>query len=123
MLQKNLYRVVNLKSNQLGQQIGNDFTLEYYILESDVNIPEEKMTTQVYGVEITKIFCNEDGKFKKETSTINDVCCSENKIKLIIDLLARNTVTPIALYDLIEDILEGENIYIKQITKEYSISA
>ena len=77
---------------------GNEKTLElnYYILEN-----ENVLNNRVYGIEIEKKIGN--GHY--ERFLINDLYPNIQDVKNTVDKLAQNTVTPVALPFIIEDIL------------------
>ncbi len=85
-----------------------DCYLEYYLIKNSVlNLPS-KIHLFTYGVEVIKRSCD-DGEVL-ETKLISDVCCSVMRMNNMISVLARNTVTPMCLHDVIEDFLVGEEI-------------
>lgn len=71
--------------------------IDYYILEEE----EEKN----YGLKVIKKEYSETGKtIHEEAYTANEVSDSEEQANKIIELLARNKVTPIAVGNVLEDI-------------------
>lgn len=112
-MKKNLYRItkITLPQNEFKNS-KISFTLEYFILEKEVVIPNENISTVIYGVEIIKIYFSDYGKLIKESEKVEDVCCSEKKIKEIVDVLCHNSVTPMCLLEVLEDMTQSENIYI-----------
>jgi len=71
--------------------------IDYYILEEE----EEKN----YGLKVIKKEYSGTGKtIHEEAYTANEVSDSEEKANKIIELLARNKVTPIAVENVLEDI-------------------
>ncbi|MBE7042408.1 MAG: hypothetical protein E7399_02820 [Ruminococcaceae bacterium] len=80
-----------------------DCCLEYYLIKNSVlNLPP-RIHLFTYGVEIIKRSC--DNGEVLETKMISDVCCSVIRMNNMISVLARNTVTPMSLHDVIEDFL------------------
>ncbi len=78
----------------------NGMRLEYYIVENDIE-PSGKS----YGIEIIKKeYTNNDGTYM-ENIAINDICCSEKNVKIIINKLVDYRVTPITVTDVIEDMV------------------
>ena len=70
-----------------------DFVLEYYITEYDGKC----------GIEVVKKF-DKNGMHCTESNMCEKIYWSKEGILKIAALLARNTVTPISLCDVIEDI-------------------
>jgi len=86
------------------------FYLDYYILSSQIDVPNMSFSTMIYGVEIEKKY-EEDGIEKiLELATINDIYSSIEKTEQLIKKLAENLVTPATLQYIINDILD-ENGY------------
>ena len=73
-------------------------SLQYYILEEDVEISGSKYVE--YGVEIEK-----KDHFRIEKSQIKDITTDQTRIDSIVKSLMANSVTPIHLHDVIEDML------------------
>ncbi len=71
-------------------------SLQYYILKGW--IPEENRI--MYGIEIEM-----QGAGQKESSYYLDVTSIENRAMEILALLAKYTVTPVTLRDVLEDLL------------------
>lgn len=68
--------------------------LEYYILEDDDN----------YGLQVIKTEYFENKSSIEENSLFN-VTDNKNQIEYILNLLKNNSVTPIAINDILSDIL------------------
>ncbi len=79
--------------------------LEYYLIKHSVLDISPRLHLYTYGVEIVKRSCG-DGEIM-ETRLISDICCSVMKMNDMISLLARNTVTPMCLHDVIEDFINN----------------
>lgn len=88
-----------------------DCYLEYYLItQSVLNLPP-RIHLFTYGVEVIKRSC--DGGEILETKLISDVCCSVVRMNDMISVLARNTVTPMCLHDVIEDFLIEDEMLTK----------
>ncbi len=86
------------------------FYLDYYIIKSEIKIPNSQIKATVYGIEIEKKY-EENGRVKLlEQANINDIFVSKEHTKKFIDRLARNQVTPSSLKYIIDDLLD-ENGY------------
>ena len=85
-----------------GGETGNGYPMElqYYLLESEITIEGELRGTKTYGVGIIKKMQQECS----EARVVEDFSCSLARTKEILNLLVRNSVTPISLYDVLEDI-------------------
>ncbi len=80
---------------------GNRIELEYYLLTSEMDDCEKEAMITTYGVEIVK---KVDGK-SSETKRFKNVHTDKEKMVSIIGMLAENTVTPVSLQDILEDLL------------------
>ncbi|MCX7749761.1 MAG: DUF6514 family protein [Clostridia bacterium] len=75
--------------------------LEYYMVESKNDEDEELRGRRLYGVEIVKKI----GTHSIEKELVRNLSCCEDSAREIIDKLAKNTVTPVGLPFVIEDLL------------------
>jgi len=80
----------------------NPIILEYYILESEVGSRDDLAGRKVYGIGISKTIDNKH----YEENVVYNFSCNFDKTKDIINMLARNTVTPVELKAVLENILE-----------------
>ena len=86
------------------------FYLDYYILSSEISVPNTSFSAIIYGVEIEKKY-EEDGNEKiLELATVNDIYSSKEKTEKLVKKLAENLIMPSTLQYIINDIL-GENGY------------
>jgi len=86
------------------------FYLDYYILKSEIHIPNSDIRAVVYGIEIEKKY-EEDGTEKiLEQANINDIFVSEEHTKKFIGMLAGKQITPSGLKYVINELLD-ENGY------------
>ena len=99
-LEKELCETVKVELPQ------GDCYLEYYLIKHSVLDLSPRLNLFTYGVEVVKRSCD-DGEVL-ETKLISDVCCSVMRMNDMISVLARNTVTPVGLHDVLEDLLEGD---------------
>lgn len=100
MINRYLQKKVELESvdNVIGFK--GAIELEYYLIESEIKDHDELSGKKAFGVEIVRKIENE-----VETKTINNLyCCKESTINLL-NTLAKNTVTPIGLPFIIDDII------------------
>lgn len=75
--------------------------LEYYLVESDISAPEVSDGKKVYGIGIIKK-TNEECS---ESSLIADFSCCISRTKEVLGKLVSNSVTPVALNYILEDIV------------------
>ncbi len=85
------------------EQDTKKFFLDYYILRKEVKV--EGVTASRYGLEIYKRARRKDGTPYVEYRKIFDVYETELEAEEVLLLMSRNTVTPIAMKDILEDIL------------------
>ncbi len=79
------------------------FVLEYYTLERETNC--EGFTANTYGIEVLKRSNPTPKTLKVEYRKIFDIFCTEAEAIEAICVLARNTVTPISVCDIIEQFI------------------
>ena len=86
------------------------FYLDYYIIKSEIKIPNSAIKATVYGVEIEKKY-EEDGIVKLlEQAYINDIFTTREHTGKFIKRLAAKSVTPSSLKYVIDELLD-ENGY------------
>jgi hypothetical protein len=75
--------------------------LEYYLLESDAKYTDEFNYEKMYGIQITK----KDKSGITENEFITDIYNDRSKAEVLLDRLVRNTVTPMELRFILDDIV------------------
>ncbi len=80
---------------------GSRIQLEYYLLTSETDEYGNDPALMTYGIEIVK---RVEG-VPSETMVFEDIHPDKEKIRSIICLLADNTVTPVSLPEILEDII------------------
>jgi len=80
--------------------IKNKIELEYYSIKK-----EDKLEKNTYGIEVIKKEYKES-KVDIEKDTIDNVCRDVNQVNKIMDILKRNTVTPVGLHVVVEELLK-----------------
>lgn len=84
----------------------NKIKLEYYATERPICVKEEKAIA--YGISIIKKeYCK--NSIKCERNSVEKISTNKRKIKDIIKILKDYAVTPIALEDVLEDLLKQES--------------
>ena len=84
------------------------FQLEYCVIAKDAYV--EGMTTETYGIEILKKEKTKSGTLKVEYRKVFDVFCTQAEAVNCAYLLARNTVTPVSLRDILEQMIGTDSI-------------
>lgn len=79
--------------------IKHPIKLEYYKTSGDENVQKR------FGIEVVKTEYI-DGNVKIETKEIEDITDNEQKENEILTLLKRNEVTPVAVQDVIDDLVK-----------------
>jgi hypothetical protein len=83
---------------------GEAIQLEYFLLETDLE--SDRDLTKSYGIEIVKK-CNQCGQtISTETDIIHCLSTEKEQAQEIINKLIANTVTPVSMIYVIEDLLE-----------------
>jgi hypothetical protein len=77
--------------------------IEYYKMINEDEILKQE--SEVYGIKIIKTEYRNTG-LKTDEKLVKHVTNDEKKINKILDLLKDNTVTPISVEDIIDDLLK-----------------
>ncbi|MBE7034970.1 MAG: hypothetical protein E7402_02455 [Ruminococcaceae bacterium] len=96
---RQLWTTVNVQQTDNGER----FALDYYVLAKEVGIEGQRALR--YGVEIYKRGTRPDGTPYAAYRKIFDVFSTEQEAREVLSLMARNTVTPITMQDILEDML------------------
>lgn len=83
------------------KQIIEDMELDYYIIADDIS--KEYCNLETYGVRIIKTVCSEGGGKSIESNQINNIFYRKCDIESFMELIVRNSVTPMSLKDVVED--------------------
>lgn len=86
-----------------NEEEGQCFDLDYFILSKEKTIEGEAALR--FGVEIYKRARRRDGRAYIEYRKLFDLFGTEGEAREFLYLLARNSVTPIAMKDIAEDVL------------------
>ena len=103
---------VNIEENER-----RSFVLEYFVLEKETCVESRPYNT--YGIEVLKQERTEAGTMRVEYRKIFDVFCTEQEARSACHLLADNTVTPVSVHDVIEQLIGTDEIE----CEEYEIMA
>ena len=101
MINKFLERRIKIIPDEGDQGLNKPMELEYYLIESEAYEIDDFRIEKVYGVEIVK----KDGESQLESNFVRDLSSSRDGVRSILDLLIKNTVTPVGLPFIIEDLL------------------
>lgn len=84
----------------------NEFSVNCILFEEDIEerISEEK---DIYGIELQKISAN-NVLMEKETAT--GITAKYDFAKYIFDVILKNKVTPVCLYDVIDELISQSEI-------------
>ena len=101
-----------------GEEATKNFFLDYYILEKKMKIENQEVTR--FGIEIYKRARRSDGTPYVEYRKIFDVFGTAAEAMEMLDLMARNTVTPISMLEVLEDLLgvrefAGEALFVEAV--------
>lgn len=95
MEKRNLINSVDVTTDELYGHEEQGFNLEYYMVETN----DTQDNDFIYGVEIRKV---KNGRVQEVVSEYQ-ICRTYDRAKRFIDVLAKNTVTPSGLVDIIKD--------------------
>lgn len=88
-----------MNKQQVGAEIiVEDFRLSYFITKSEVDYEGEKKN--VYGIEVVK-----KSLLQTEKSKIEDLTSDIKRAEEIANSIKKNMVTPVHLYDVMENFL------------------
>ena len=82
-----------------------EISVEYYLVESVDEEPCEPDKKKIYGVEVVKNEIYEDNKVITEKEVLSCISYSREKAKKIIDKLVINTVTPVGLIPVVDNLM------------------
>ena len=98
-LKKNLFGVVDLKPRLKREQ---SVLIEYYLTEKEEE-DEDFNSKKPYGIEVVKKQ-KIDGVTYREIKRVNDMSDDAENLKKLLSILYRNSVTPITVGDVLEDL-------------------
>ncbi|MBE7047787.1 MAG: hypothetical protein E7393_00230 [Ruminococcaceae bacterium] len=97
---RKLFTTVTIQEEEGAQE---SFSLDYYLLEKEVCVEDVRVNR--FGVEIYKKAKRSDGTPYAEYRKIFDVFHTEAEALEVLSMMARNSVTPISMKDVLEDLL------------------
>ena len=101
MSTRKLIQTATVTVDECGER--KQFVLEYYVLASETHIDGAAFAT--YGIEVLKRSHTEFGTLRVEYRKIFDIFCTEKEAIGAALVLAKNTVTPISVRDIIEQFI------------------
>ena len=82
-------------------EMRKNIILEYYMITEEISAYYS--TLKSYGVKISKIKITDGGGKVIESKQINNIFYRKEDAEVFLDIIMRNTVTPISLMDVTED--------------------
>lgn len=104
MVMKYLESCVALELDEVIQEENKQIELEYYLVERE-EYSNQNSVGKKYGIEIVKKSIAGNDRMKLESEYISDVSYCREDAKRILDILARNSVTPVVLAFVMDDII------------------
>lgn len=101
MVSKFLEKRVEVEFEGYSQKMRNSLELEYYLLESEFSEVEERQTQKTFGVEIVE----KHQGILNESKHFENIFSTREKTINLVELLAKNTVTPSTLPYILDDLL------------------
>jgi hypothetical protein len=101
MICKYLERSLSIMPDMQQGESMKPLQLEYYIIETDTAHSDEESCEKTFGIEIIK----KENSGYVENEAIADVFCNREKAEYVLDMLARNTATPMELKFVLEDMV------------------
>ncbi len=98
-MRKKLFGTIDLKPQLKCEQ---SVLVEYYITESEKN-DEEYDPKKPFGLEVVKKQ-RVDGIIYREIKSVKNISCDLEQIEGLLSILHRNSVTPITVGDILEDL-------------------
>ena len=96
-MEKRFYKSAGISADD--QQI----RLDHFIISEECKSSEYTFGITSYGVEVQKVVGQ-----NVQSVTVYDICCSEEKIIELSELLCNNIVMPVSVCDIVTDLLEDK---------------
>jgi len=101
MIKKYLQRKININTDITNEERNEKMEIEYYLLESDSSGSDAAYGQKVYGIEIIKK-TEED---EIESEFVRNLSTSADRVNSILDKMVKNSVTPVALPFVLDDLI------------------
>ncbi|HEX9059827.1 MAG TPA: DUF6514 family protein [Clostridia bacterium] len=101
MFSKFLERKVDLMPSEETSHLTSPIKLEYYLLESNSTDSIGSDGNTIYGIEVVKKTGNET----LESELVRNLSSCSDSVKSILSKLAQNSVTPVALPFVLDDLI------------------
>ena len=101
MIKKYLQRKININTDDTNEERKEMMEIEYYLLESESSDFDEIYGQKVYGIEIIKK-TQED---EIESEFVRNLSTSADSVNSILDKMVKNSVTPVALPFVLDDLI------------------
>lgn len=103
MAEKKLFKKVNL--DEMLHQKNSKISLEYYLLESDYKDEEAENAVKTFGVELIKKEYHLERMINEEQKVAKYLFLDRNKVERLLEDLSNNTVTPMGLYSVLDNLI------------------
>ena len=101
MVSRNFYKSIHVHcESDLGRK---EFILDYFLLEKDITV--EGFSLNTYGIEISKREKLSTVQNFTEYRRVYDIFCTKEEAISALKKLCENTVTPVSLIDVLEDMI------------------
>ncbi|KNY25453.1 DUF6514 family protein [Pseudobacteroides cellulosolvens] len=101
MIKKYLQRKININADDTNDERNEKMEIEYYLLESDSFGSDAAYGQKVYGIEIIKKTEEDD----IESEFVRNLSTSVDSVSSILDKMVKNSVTPVALPFVLDDLI------------------
>lgn len=101
MMSKFLEKMIKIVPQEISDETGNGLELEYYLVEYEAEGEDCSLQQKGYGIEIIE---RENGCLK-ESIMFKDIYCQREKTEKLIKKLIENTVTPVSLPYILDDLV------------------
>lgn len=101
MLSRFLEKRIEIEGQEIPCSSGNVMELEYYLVESDQDFESTATEEKSFGIQIIKKECG----VASESIIFRDLHPCRAETEKLVMLMAENTVTPVSLPYIIDDLL------------------
>lgn len=101
MYKRELEKRIEISAELENEDFKNQLVLEYYLIESEYDEQDELGKIITFGIEIDKVVDEQS----TEMEIIRNFSCSKENTLEMIEKLAKNSVTPVSLRYIIDDML------------------
>lgn len=91
-------RLIHAGSASCEDEQGCQMKMDYYITVKEIGL-------EAFGIESYGIRIEQERNGVKSAAQIDDITCSGNEIDLMVCLMQKGTVTPVALEDMVKEMV------------------